>query len=66
MAKALLPRLREKGSAPRSYLGVDAQPIDSALEVALKLTSARGALIASVGKGSPGRGRPGWSRATSW
>jgi serine protease Do len=34
-------------------LGVDAQPIDPALEAALKLTSARGALIASVGKGSP-------------
>jgi serine protease Do len=53
MAKALLPRLREKGNAPRSYLGVDAQPIDPALEVALKLASTRGALIASVGKGSP-------------
>lgn len=53
MAKALLPKLREKGNAPRSYLGVDAQPIDSAMEVALKLTSTRGALIASVGKDSP-------------
>jgi serine protease Do len=53
MAKAILPRLRDKGSAPRSYLGVDAQPIDSALEAALKLPSARGALIASVGTNSP-------------
>ena len=36
-----------------SYLGVDAQPVDSALAVALKLDSTRGALIASVGKKSP-------------
>ena len=53
MAKSLLPRLREKGDAPRSYLGVDAQPVDSALAVALKLDSTRGALIVSVGKKSP-------------
>jgi serine protease Do len=53
MAKALLPRLRDKGGAPRAFLGVDAQPIDPALEAALKLPSSRGALIASVGKGSP-------------
>jgi serine protease Do len=53
MAKSLLPRLREKGDAPRSFLGVDAQPLDSALTVALKLESTRGALIASVGKKSP-------------
>src|SRR3954470_12183231 len=53
MAKSLLPRLREKGDAPRSYLGVDAQPIASALALALKLDSTRGALIASVEKKSP-------------
>src|SRR6186713_2479770 len=53
MAKALLPRLARDGSARRSYLGVDAQPLDPALEGALKLTSGRGALIASVEKGSP-------------
>jgi serine protease Do len=53
IAKSLLPRLHEKGVAPRAVLGVDAQPIDPALEAALKLPSARGALIASVGKGSP-------------
>jgi serine protease Do len=53
IAKALLPRLHDKGVAPRAFLGVDAQPIDPALEAALKLPSARGALIASVGKGSP-------------
>ena len=53
MAKALLPRLAQDGSARRSFLGVDAQPLDPALEGALKLTSGRGALIASVEKGSP-------------
>jgi serine protease Do len=53
MAKALLPRLAETGTARRAFLGVDAQPIDPALEAALKLPSARGALIASVETGSP-------------
>jgi serine protease Do len=53
IAKSLLPRLHDKGVAPRAVLGVDAQPIDPALEAALKLPSSRGALIASVGKGSP-------------
>jgi len=51
--KALLPRLARDGSARRSFLGVDAQPVDAALEAALRLTSGRGALIASVEKGSP-------------
>jgi len=53
MAKALLPRMMETGVARRAYLGVDAQPIDPALEAALKLSSSRGALIASIEKGSP-------------
>jgi len=53
MAKALLPRLARDGSAHRSFLGVDAQPLDPALESALHLTSGRGALIASIEKGSP-------------
>src|SRR5262245_30793436 len=53
MAKTLLPRLARDGSARRSFLGVDAQPLDPALEGALKLASGRGALIASVEKGSP-------------
>jgi serine protease Do len=52
-AKALLPRMIETGVARRAYLGVDAQPIDPGLEAALKLSSGRGALIASVEKGSP-------------
>ena len=53
MAKALLPRLARDGVARRSYLGVDAQPIDPALAEAMRLASTRGALIASVEKGSP-------------
>jgi serine protease Do len=53
MAKSLLPRLRDKGDAPRSFLGIDAQPLDSALAMALKLEGTRGALIASVEKKSP-------------
>ena len=53
IAKSLLPRLHDKGVAPRAVLGVDAQPIDPALEAALKLPSSRGALIASMGAGSP-------------
>ncbi len=53
MAKALLPRLRNTGVAPRAYLGVDAQPLDAALALAWGLTSPRGALLASVEKASP-------------
>jgi serine protease Do len=53
MAKALLPRLARDGVARRSYLGVDAQPIDPALAEAMRLPSTRGALLASVEKGSP-------------
>jgi serine protease Do len=53
MAKALLPRLARDGVARRAYLGVDAQPIEPALAEALRLSSSRGALIASVEKGSP-------------
>ena len=53
MAKTLLPRLRTTGTVPRAYLGVDAQPLDAPLAVALGLPSPRGALLASVEKGSP-------------
>ena len=53
MAKALLPRLRDHGAAPRAYFGVDAQPLEASLVAALNLPSARGALLASVEKDSP-------------
>jgi serine protease Do len=52
-AKALLRRLADTGTARRAFLGVDAQPIDPALEAALRLPSGRGALIASVERASP-------------
>lgn len=53
MAKALLPRLRDLGAAPRSYFGVDAQPLEPSLVAALDLPSGRGALLASIEKDSP-------------
>ena len=53
MAKALLPRLRDLGAAPRAYFGVDAQPLEPSLVAALDLPSGRGALLASVEKDSP-------------
>jgi serine protease Do len=53
MAKALLPRLRNNGAAPRAHLGVDAQPVDAALAIAWGLKSPRGALLASVERRSP-------------
>jgi serine protease Do len=52
IAKLLLPRLRDDGEAPRSFLGVESQPLTAALAEALKLPSPRGALIAGVLPGS--------------
>ena len=43
MAKSLLPRLRDKGDAPRSVLGVDAQPIDSGARGGAQAASRRAA-----------------------
>jgi serine protease Do len=53
IVKLLLPRLRQTGEAPRSFLGVESQPLTAALVSALDLPTARGALIASVVSGSP-------------
>ncbi len=53
IVKLLLPRLRQQGEAPRSYLGVQSQNVDSALARGLGLPSASGALIAGVDAGSP-------------
>jgi serine protease Do len=50
--KVLLPRLRAEGEAPRSYLGVDSQPLTAGLAVALALPNLRGALLAFVEPGS--------------
>jgi serine protease Do len=70
IAKLLLPRLREGGAAPRSFLGVESQPLTAALAEALGLASPRGALIARVVAGSaadagglePGDVVLGWDR----
>lgn len=52
IAKLLLPRLVADGEAPRSYLGVDGQPITASLATALRLPAVRGALIAAVESGT--------------
>jgi serine protease Do len=52
VVRLLLPQLRENGAAPRSYLGVESQPVTAELATAFRLANARGALIASVDKGS--------------
>src|SRR5439155_17617509 len=46
------PRLRADGAAPRSFLGVESQPLTAALAEGLGMSSARGALIAAVLSGS--------------
>jgi serine protease Do len=53
IAKLLLPRLRADGEAPRSFLGVESQPLTASLAEGLGLPSVRGALIAGVMPGSP-------------
>jgi serine protease Do len=52
VVKLLVPQLREKGIAPRSYLGVESQPITAALAQGLGLPNSRGALIAGIEPGS--------------
>ncbi|HEX7596688.1 MAG TPA: trypsin-like peptidase domain-containing protein, partial [Polyangia bacterium] len=51
--KLLLPRLRQEGMAPRSYLGVQSQMVDSDLARALDIPANTGALIAGVDRDSP-------------
>jgi serine protease Do len=53
VVKMLLPRLREAGEAPRSFLGVESQPLTPLLATAFGLPSLRGALVAAVERGSP-------------
>lgn len=52
VVKRLLPRLALYGAAPRSYLGLEGQPLDPALATAFGFPSARGALVAAVESGS--------------
>jgi len=53
IVKILLPRLRNEGEAPRSYLGVQSQAVDPGLGRALGIPTNVGALIAGVDRGSP-------------
>jgi serine protease Do len=53
VVKMLLPRLRDVGEAPRSFVGVESQPVTPVLASAFGLPSLRGALVAAVEKGSP-------------
>ena len=53
VVKMLLPRLRDAGEAPRSFLGVESQPLTPSLASAFGLPSLRGALVAAVDRGSP-------------
>jgi serine protease Do len=52
-AKALIPQLESTGEVTRGYLGVAIQAITPELAKGLNLTSAQGALVAGVTKGSP-------------
>jgi serine protease Do len=48
VVKLLLPRLRDTGEAPRSFLGIESQPLTPELASAFHTEGLRGALIASV------------------
>jgi serine protease Do len=52
VVKMLVPQLRAQGVAPRSFLGVDSQPVTPELAAAFRLPSSRGALVAGVERGS--------------
>jgi serine protease Do len=68
VVKLLLPRLRDAGEAPRSFLGVESQPVTPLLGSAFGLPSLRGALVAAVEKGSPAEagGLESGDIVTSW
>ena len=68
VVKLLLPRLREAGEAPRSFLGVESQPVTPVLASAFGLPSLRGALVAAVEKASPAEaaGLEAGDIVTSW
>jgi len=52
-AKALVPQLEAKGEVTRGYLGVAIQEITPELAKSLKLSDAKGALVADVTAGGP-------------
>ncbi len=53
LVKGLLSQLRDKGKVTRGWLGVVIQDVDASLAEGLRMAEARGALVASVAKGSP-------------
>jgi serine protease Do len=53
MVKAIVPLLRERGRAPRSWLGLLSQPVTASLQRAFGLPDMHGALVAEVLAGSP-------------
>jgi serine protease Do len=52
-AKPLIPQLVAKGKVTRGYLGVNIQGISPEIAAAMKLSDAKGALVADVVPGSP-------------
>jgi len=52
-ATAILPQLQARGRVTRGYIGVGLRDIDRDLQQALKLPSARGAVVQDVSDGSP-------------
>lgn len=52
-AKPIIAQLRESGSVRRGQLGVQIQPVTNDIAKAIGLENTRGALVASVTKGSP-------------
>ena len=53
IASSVIDQLRARGEVSRGWLGVSIQPITEELAEALALPARRGALIASVDRGSP-------------
>ncbi len=53
VVKELLPQLKERGRVSRGWLGVSIQEVTPELARSLKLSQAKGALVAGVMKGSP-------------
>lgn len=61
LVKSILPQLKSKGKVTRGWLGVLIQPVSEDVASALKLTDARGALVADVMPNSPAA-RAGFQR----
>jgi len=53
-ATAILPQLRQNGHVSRGYVGVALKKVDPDLQRSLGLSTAAGALVQDVTKGSPG------------